>query len=178
MDEFEISRRISDYIKEICHYSQMQVFSTSSYQKKYFQYQIDEAVDELINLFLMNLKEERRKQNEYNQAFAQQQFIQQPLEQQTIGQQPSEAQPLPQTDEQQELKVITREELASNDGGSGRPAYVAVNGIVYNMSDAIRWAGGTHFGLYAGQDLSDAFMGCHRGMLEILNKYPVVGRLE
>ncbi len=50
MDEFELRRMIYDYIKEICHFSQMQVFSTSSYQKNYFQLQIDEAISGLINM--------------------------------------------------------------------------------------------------------------------------------
>ena len=52
MDEFEIRRIILDYIKEICHYSQLQVFATSIYQKNYFQLQIDDGIDGLINFFM------------------------------------------------------------------------------------------------------------------------------
>jgi hypothetical protein len=52
VDEFELKRIIYDYIKEICHYSQMQVFATSSYQKNYFQLQIEEAINGLINLIM------------------------------------------------------------------------------------------------------------------------------
>ncbi len=51
MDEFEMKRRIYSYIKEICHYSQMQVFATSYYQKNYFQMQIDDATTAMINLY-------------------------------------------------------------------------------------------------------------------------------
>lgn len=186
MDEFEISRIIYDYIKEICHYSQMQVFSTSSYQKKYFQRQIDDTAGELINLFLMNRSYtagELKKQRAAEPAAAGQQFVRQPLQRSPELQQNQQSQeqglnqvPAGQPAEQ-ELQGITREELAYYDGMNGRPAYVAINGIVYDMSDAARWAGGIHFGLHAGQDLSEAFMGCHRGMTELLEQYPRAGIL-
>lgn len=73
---------------------------------------------------------------------------------------------------------FTQEELAAFDGANGRPAYAAVNGIVYDMSRESTWGGGTHFGLYAGKDLTPQFMGCHQGMLQILDKLPKVGTLK
>lgn len=52
MDELEIRKMIESHINEICHYSQMQVFATSYYQKNYFQMQIDNTVSNLIQLFM------------------------------------------------------------------------------------------------------------------------------
>ncbi len=75
-------------------------------------------------------------------------------------------------------KEFTLDELSTYDGANGRAAYVSVNGIVYDLSREATWGGGTHFGLYAGKDLSTQFMGCHKGMLEILNKLPKVGVLR
>ena len=75
-------------------------------------------------------------------------------------------------------KEFTLEELSTYDGTSGRAAYVAVNGTVYDISKEATWGGGTHFGLYAGKDLSTEFMGCHKGMVETLNKLPKVGVLK
>lgn len=72
---------------------------------------------------------------------------------------------------------FTSEELAAFDGSHGKPAYVAVNGNVYDMSKEAVWGGGTHFGLYAGKDLTPQFMACHKGMVEILTKLPKVGTL-
>lgn len=154
MDEFELRRIIYDYIKEICHYSQMQVFATSSYQKNYFQLQIDETASGLINFFLVNCSAGDQPYTVKEQE-------------QPSGQPP-----------QQELRVITKEELAQNDGSEGKPAYVAVNGLVYDMTQVIQWAGGTHFGLYAGRDVSGGFNSCHKGMLEILQNVPKVGILK
>ena len=74
-------------------------------------------------------------------------------------------------------KEFTLEELAQYDGSGGKPAYVAVNGIVYDVSIEATWGGGTHFGLYAGKDLTAQFQGCH-GMESILSKLPKVGILK
>jgi len=66
-----------------------------------------------------------------------------------------------ENDNLQNQKEFTLEELAIYDGANGRDAYVAVDGIVYDVSKEATWGGGTHFGLYAGKDLSSQFMGCH-----------------
>lgn len=77
-----------------------------------------------------------------------------------------------------EERVFTVEELAQYDGSDGRPAYVAVNGIVYDVSLEAAWGGGTHFSLYAGRDLTNQFNSCHGGRLEILKRLPQVGVLQ
>ncbi|TCO74632.1 cytochrome b5 domain-containing protein [Marinisporobacter balticus] len=74
-------------------------------------------------------------------------------------------------------KQFTIEELAKYDGSNGKPAYIAVNGIVYDVSTESTWGGGTHFGLYAGKDLTDAFNRCHNNE-EILKNLPKVGVLK
>ncbi len=77
-----------------------------------------------------------------------------------------------------EERVFTVEELAQYDGSNGKPAYVAVNGIVYDVSLEATWGGGTHFGMYAGKDLTAQFNGCHGGRLEVLRNLPQVGVLD
>lgn len=76
-----------------------------------------------------------------------------------------------------ELKQFTVEELSQYNGSMGNPAYVAVNGIVYDVSLEPTWGGGTHFAMYAGQDLTNQFNGCHGGRIEALSKLPRVGYL-
>lgn len=75
-------------------------------------------------------------------------------------------------------RIFTLEELAQYDGSKGKPAYIAVNTIVYDASLEATWGGGTHFSLYAGRDLTEQFMGCHGGRLEVLRNLPKVGILE
>lgn len=74
-------------------------------------------------------------------------------------------------------REFTLAELATYDGSMGRPAYVAVNGIVYDVSLEKTWGGATHFGLVAGKDLTGAFQGCH-GNLGVLRNLPKVGVLK
>ncbi|MGE5654286.1 MAG: cytochrome b5 domain-containing protein [Bacillota bacterium] len=73
-------------------------------------------------------------------------------------------------------REFTAAELAEYDGSAGRPAYVAVNGVVYDMSTQATWGGGSHFGLLAGSDLTAQFAGCH-GQAPFLSRLPVVGTL-
>lgn len=67
-------------------------------------------------------------------------------------------------------------ELSKYNGKNGNPAYVAVNGTVYDVTNNAAWAAATHFGLSAGKDLSGAFASCH-GDTSILAKLTIVGRL-
>lgn len=70
----------------------------------------------------------------------------------------------------------TQEQLAQFNGKGGKPAYVVVDGVIYDVTDNAAWAAATHFGLTAGKDLTGAFASCHGGQA-ILNKLKAVGRL-
>lgn len=72
--------------------------------------------------------------------------------------------------------TFTLEELSQYDGKDGNPAYVAVNGTVYDVTNNAAWAAATHFGLTAGKDLTNEFASCHAGQ-PILSKLKVVGKL-
>ncbi|MFF5994661.1 cytochrome b5 domain-containing protein [Lysinibacillus sp. KU-BSD001] len=72
---------------------------------------------------------------------------------------------------------LTVEQLANFDGKNGRPAYVAVNGLIYDVTNNRAWAAATHFGLLAGKEYSQEFASCHAGQQSILATLPVVGRL-
>lgn len=75
------------------------------------------------------------------------------------------------------LTYFTLEQLSQYTGKNGSPAYVAVDGVVYNVTNNRLWAGGNHFwGLTAGKDLSTEFLSCHPGAM-VLSVLPVVGYL-
>ncbi|WP_134704425.1 cytochrome b5 domain-containing protein [Ammoniphilus sp. YIM 78166] len=77
----------------------------------------------------------------------------------------------------QSLPGITREQLAAYTGRNGKPAYVAVNGIVYDVTNNKAWSAASHFGLPAGKDLTNEFSSCHAGQQWILQTLKPVGRL-
>lgn len=75
------------------------------------------------------------------------------------------------------LMHFTLAQLAHYNGIDGKPAYVAINGKVYDVTHALAWQEGSHFGLIAGRDLSNYFMKCHSGQTMILESLPMVGTL-
>ena len=194
--EYELRNIIYGYINDICHISQMQVFSTNNNQTNYFQMQIDEKIDALINTILQNTTIPTIGDDLYLQQTTQPSIPRPsvppvelpertgPLQSVPSQQVPQTAPVPPETPEQaaprqgeQGAKQFTPQELANYNGSGGKPAYVAINGTVYDVTNQIRWAGGTHFGLTAGKDLTAQFLGCHQGLTAILNQFPKVGIL-
>ena len=79
---------------------------------------------------------------------------------------------------QAEEKVFTLEELATYNGKDGQPAYVAVDGVVYDVTASPEWTNGEHkMGVTAGQDLTDIIKEKSPHGVAILEKFPVVGKL-
>ena len=77
-----------------------------------------------------------------------------------------------------EMKLFTPAELAEFDGAEGRPAYVAYQGIVYDVSESFLWKGGKHQGLHrAGRDLTEDLAKAPHGA-DFLARFPVVGRMR
>lgn len=88
--------------------------------------------------------------------------------------QPQNLQPQPESGNQ---ITFSLQELARNNGKDGNPAYVVVNGIVYDVTNNAAWAAATHFGMTAGKDLTSEFASCHAGQ-PILSKLKIVGKLK
>lgn len=76
------------------------------------------------------------------------------------------------------LKIFTQAELAGFNGKGGRPAYVACQGKVYDVSASSLWTSGTHLdGHLAGRDLSAELKDAPHGIGE-LESMPLVGELK
>lgn len=74
-------------------------------------------------------------------------------------------------------KIFTLNELKKYNGQNGEPAYVAVDGTVYDVTNAKDWQNGTHHGFSAGQDLTQAIKQSPHGT-SVLSGLPVVGKLQ
>ena len=73
---------------------------------------------------------------------------------------------------------MTANELARNDGRDGRPAYIAVNGTIYDVTASPLWPGGDHQGSHqAGRDLTEELKSAPH-VRTVVERFPVVGRLE
>lgn len=74
-------------------------------------------------------------------------------------------------------KTFTKEELAKFDGTGGKPAYVAVDGVVYDVTGVEAWKNGTHKGNKAGVDITEMIKKAPHG-LKVLGKLKPVGKLK
>ncbi len=73
--------------------------------------------------------------------------------------------------------VLTTDELAAYNGKNGMPAYVAVDGVIYDVTDIMYWRGGEHNGFSAGNDLTNEIKTISPHGVSKLNGVPAVGRL-
>jgi len=81
--------------------------------------------------------------------------------------------------DEENLKIFTLEELSEFDGKEGRKAYVAIDGLVYDVTDVSAWSGGSHFrNTTAGKDLTDILFDDSPHGARVLENLTIVGRLE
>ena len=81
-----------------------------------------------------------------------------------------------------EGKTFTLAELAEFNGKSGKPAYVAVDGVVYDVTGSAQWPEGDHtpcnLDAMAGRDLSRILDQAPTRMRGYIEARPVVGTLQ
>ena len=75
-----------------------------------------------------------------------------------------------------DLLRLTVEELAEFNGKDGNNAYVAVNGVIYDVTGVSAWTNGSHNGASAGNDVSSFINGAPHGD-SVLSDLDVVGEL-
>ncbi|BDR59816.1 cytochrome b5 domain-containing protein [Lactobacillus xylocopicola] len=76
------------------------------------------------------------------------------------------------------MEKFTKETLAKYDGKNGNPAYVAIDGAVYDVTGNSYWTNGAHFGgAVAGSDMTDLINQAPHGKA-VLDKLEKVGTYE
>jgi predicted heme/steroid binding protein len=75
------------------------------------------------------------------------------------------------------LRTFTSKELEEYNGKNGKPAYIAYQRKVYDVSQSGLWSGGEHMGLHqAGKVLTDELeLAPHRE--EVLERAKLIGEL-
>ncbi|TJX13216.1 hypothetical protein E9840_10350 [Tissierella creatinini] len=81
-----------------------------------------------------------------------------------------------ETEATEEL-VLTLEELGQYNGENGMPAYVAVDGVIYDFTGVMEWSGGKHNGFEAGNDLTEEIKNISPHGVARLKGVPIVGKL-
>jgi predicted heme/steroid binding protein len=74
------------------------------------------------------------------------------------------------------VKDFTLADLAGYDGRDGKPAYVAFDGIVYDVTESSMWSEGDHEGMHqAGADLTAEMADAPHDLL--ITDFPEVGKI-
>ena len=74
--------------------------------------------------------------------------------------------------------ILTEQELSEFNGKDGKPPYIAIDGIIYDVSKINKWKNGQHHGMLAGQVLTEEYYKCHSKKLNLIKKARVVGKLK
>ncbi len=74
------------------------------------------------------------------------------------------------------MKEFTPHELATFNGKGGKPAYIAYQGKVYDVSGSSFWEDGLHFDHRSGLDLTEEISSAPHGD-EVFEDFPQVGLL-
>ncbi|MFZ2375549.1 cytochrome b5 domain-containing protein [Trichococcus flocculiformis] len=73
------------------------------------------------------------------------------------------------------MQTFTLEELSQYTGKDDQPGYVAVDGVVYDVTNVEAWKDGEHqMGLTAGNELSEEINSSPHGK-QVLEGLPIVG---
>lgn len=77
----------------------------------------------------------------------------------------------------EEMRTFTLEELSQYNGKDGQPAYVAVDGVVYDVTNVEAWKDGEHqMGLTAGNELTEEITNQSPHGIQVLDGLPIVGK--
>lgn len=74
--------------------------------------------------------------------------------------------------------TLTLEELKAYNGQNGMPAYIAVDGKIYDVTNNPMWRNGTHNGFTAGNDLTEQIKTISPHGLKVLGQVPMVGVIK
>lgn len=81
----------------------------------------------------------------------------------------------PQAGVLEKLQEFSPEELAEYNGKAGKPAYVAFQGVVYDVTASESWEEGVHMDTHqAGQDLTGQMPDAPHGF-DLLGRYSIAG---
>lgn len=77
----------------------------------------------------------------------------------------------------EETKTYTTQQLALRNGQDREEIWVALDGVIYDVTTSRMWRDGKHYEHWAGQDLSDELKDAPHSR-DVFNKFKTVGYLK
>jgi predicted heme/steroid binding protein len=81
------------------------------------------------------------------------------------------------SDHQQALPEYTKAQLALRNGQDKPQIWVALHGVIYDVTDSRLWRNGKHYEHWAGQDLTDELKDAPHTE-KVFEKFKAIGRLK
>ena len=75
------------------------------------------------------------------------------------------------------MQLFSLQQLSLRNGQDREEIWVAVDGIIYDLSSSRLWHNGTHYEHWAGQELAHELSDAPH-LPDVLRKFPVVGKLD
>lgn len=94
-----------------------------------------------------------------------------------VGCNKKESEPVTPVTDIESLQSFTLEELTQYNGKDGNKAYIAVEGLVYDVTDHKEWKNGEHNGYLAGVDLTKPLLEESPHGRKVLEECPLVGKI-
>ena len=79
--------------------------------------------------------------------------------------------------ESSEKLELTLGDLEKYNGKDGQPAYIAVDGVIYDVTESKLWKDGEHNGYTAGKDLTEEIKKISPHGTSVLKKMKEVGKI-
>jgi len=76
-----------------------------------------------------------------------------------------------------DLPLFTRHQLALRNGQDKPEVWVALNGLIYEVTASRLWKNGKHYEHWAGQDLTDELKDAPHTE-KVFDKFKVIGKLK
>ena len=75
------------------------------------------------------------------------------------------------------MRSISRAELSLRNGQDKKEVWVAIKGLIYDVTSSRKWETGIHYEHWAGQELDQELMDAPH-LPDVINKFPIIGKLE
>ena len=148
------------------------------YEDQEFEVKVDALSGEIYSISQEQIEGEYEDEEEYNDDDEMDE--EEPTTEEPTTEEPTTEEPTteePTTEEPSDTYLyLTLTELSMYNGLDGNEAYIAVNGLIYDVTDHEDWENGCHAGVCAGTDVTEAIMSSPHGE-SVLDDLEIKGEL-
>jgi len=126
-----------------------------------------------------DVTEDTNTQTTTEEAVTEEPTVEEPVAEEPTAEEPATEEPAAEEAVPVEAELsLTLEELATYDGSNGNPAYIAIEGVIYDVTNSKAWNEGKHNGYVAGKDLTVEMRDVSPHGFSKLDGISIVGKIK